>query len=49
MINDQYTQDDHKSREDDFYALGKYHLTLKALKKAKFQKKDMVCTWALST
>jgi SAM-dependent methyltransferase len=38
MINDQYTQEDHKSREDDFYALGKYHLTLKALKKAKLHK-----------
>ena len=35
MNNDQYTQEDHKSREDDFYALGKYRLTLKALKKAK--------------
>jgi SAM-dependent methyltransferase len=40
MINDQYTQEDHKSREDDFYALGKYRLTLKALERAKFQKKD---------
>ena len=38
MINDEYTQEDHKSREDDFYALGKYRLTLKALKKAKLHK-----------
>jgi len=38
MINDQYTQEDHKSREDDFYALGKYRLTLKALKQAKLHK-----------
>lgn len=35
MINRQYTQEDHKSREDDFYALGKYRLTLKALDRAK--------------
>ena len=40
MINDHYTQEDHKSRKNDFYALGKYHLTLKALERAKFHKKD---------
>jgi len=40
LINDQYTQEDHKSREFDFYALGKYRLTLKALERAKFHKKD---------
>ena len=40
MINDRYTQEDHKLREDDFYALGKYRLTLKALEQVKFYKKD---------
>lgn len=40
MINNQYTQEDHKSRGDDFYALGKYRLTLKALERTKFHKKD---------
>ena len=40
MINDQYTQKDHKFREFDFYALGKYHLTLKALERVRFQKKN---------
>ena len=38
MINGQYTQEDHKSREDDLYALGKYRLTLKALKQAELPK-----------
>lgn len=40
MIDDRYTQDDHKSRKNDSYALGKYHLTLKALERARFHKKD---------
>lgn len=40
MINDQYTQEDHNSRGDDFYALGKYRLTLKALERTKFHNKD---------
>lgn len=40
MIDDQYTHEDHKSRKDDFYALGKYCLTLKALRQMKLHKED---------
>lgn len=34
MINNQYTQLDHESREHDLYAHGKYRLTLRTLERA---------------